>query len=117
MSDPTRRLVVVGSLNLDCVSEVRELPRPGETVLALRTSRSLGGKGANQAVSAARHGAAAAPVGCVGDDDAAAWLMFECTGHCGDGADLVRSLPAEGADTSSVHARAGHATGSAQVIV
>ena len=103
MSDPTRRLVVVGSLNLDCVSEVREIPRPGETVLALRTSRSLGGKGANQAVSAARHGAAVAMIGCVGDD--------------GDGAELVRSLAAEGVDTSSIHARAGHATGTAQVIV
>ena len=103
MSDPTRRLVVVGSLNLDYVSEVRELPRPGETVLALRTSRSLGGKGANQAVSAARHGAAVAMIGCVGDD--------------GDGAELVRSLAAEGVDTSSIHARAGHATGTAQVIV
>jgi ribokinase len=103
MSDPTRRLVVDGSLNLACVSEVREIPRPGETVLALRTSRSLGGKGANQAVSAARHGAAVAMIGCVGDD--------------GDGAELVRSLAAEGVDTSSIHARAGHATGTAQVIV
>ena len=38
------RLVVVGSLNLDSVSEVPALPRPGETVLALRSARGLGGK-------------------------------------------------------------------------
>lgn len=99
----TPRLAVVGSLNLDWVSEVLALPQPGETVMALRSSRGLGGKGANQAVSAARHGAAVAMVGCVGDD--------------GDGAELVSSVAAEGIDTSGIRVRAGQPTGSAQVIV
>jgi ribokinase len=97
------RLVVVGSLNLDSVSEVPALPRPGETVLALRSARGLGGKGANQAVSAARHGAAVAMVGCVGDDR--------------DGAELLSALAAEAVDTSAVRVRRGPPTGAAQVIV
>ena len=97
------RLVVVGSLNLDRVSEVVALPQPGETVLAVRSSSSLGGKGANQAVCAARHGVAVAMVGCVGDDR--------------DGAELVSSLAAEGVDTSGIRVRAGCPTGAAQVTV
>jgi len=104
MSDGSlRRLVVVGSLNMDSVSEVPALPRPGETVLAVRSSRTPGGKGANQAVSAARHGAAVAMVGCVGDDR--------------DGADLLSSLAAEAVDTSAIRVRARRPTGAAQVIV
>ena len=61
-------LIVVGSLNLDLVAEVGRLPRRGETLLADGHSRALGGKGANQAVSAARHGVDVAMIGCVGAD-------------------------------------------------
>jgi ribokinase len=62
------RVVVVGSTNLDLVVTTPTLPRPGETVLggALRTVP--GGKGANQAVAAARAGARCAFVGAVGQD-------------------------------------------------
>jgi ribokinase len=62
------RLTVVGSINLDLVVEAERLPRPGETVSGARFSRVPGGKGANQAVAAARLGAEVALVGCVGRD-------------------------------------------------
>jgi ribokinase len=65
------RLTVVGSVNLDLVVQAERLPRPGETVTGARFSRVPGGKGANQAVAAARLGAEVALVGCVGHDDLA----------------------------------------------
>lgn len=61
-------LVVVGSSNTDLVVRVREIPRAGETVLGGDVRRVSGGKGANQAVAAARLGAGVVFVGCVGDD-------------------------------------------------
>jgi ribokinase len=66
------RLTVVGSINLDLVAQVEKLPREGETVTNARFSRAPGGKGANQAVAAARLGAEVALVGCVGRDEHAA---------------------------------------------
>ena len=63
------RLTVVGSANLDLVAKVARLPRPGETVTDAEFSRVPGGKGANQAVAAARLGSAVRFVGCVGDDE------------------------------------------------
>jgi ribokinase len=65
------RLTVVGSVNLDLVARVERLPRPGETVTDAVFERVPGGKGANQAVGAARLGAEVALVGCVGGDDLA----------------------------------------------
>jgi ribokinase len=67
----TTRVCVVGSVNLDTVLDVETLPRPGETVLAASVHSSPGGKGANQAVAAARAGAQVQFVGAVGDDAAA----------------------------------------------
>ena len=61
-------LTVVGSINLDLVAQSERLPRPGETVSGARFSRVPGGKGANQAVAAARLGARVAMFGCVGRD-------------------------------------------------
>jgi ribokinase len=61
-------LTVVGSINLDLVSKVERLPRPGETVSGATLERVPGGKGANQAVAAARLGANVRMVGCVGAD-------------------------------------------------
>jgi ribokinase len=61
-------LTVVGSINLDLVARVKVLPRPGETVSGASFDRFPGGKGANQAVAAARLGAAVRMVGAVGDD-------------------------------------------------
>ncbi len=62
------RVTVVGSLNLDRIWRVAQLPRPGATVFARETRREFGGKGANQAVAAARQGAAVAMVGALGAD-------------------------------------------------
>ncbi len=65
-------IVVFGSINVDLVVRVPALPRPGETVLAPGYEAVPGGKGANQAVAAARAGARTHMVGCVGRDGFAA---------------------------------------------
>ncbi len=62
---------VVGSVNMDTVFEVSVLPQSGETVLAASARSTPGGKGANQAVAAARAGARVRFVGAVGDDPVA----------------------------------------------
>jgi ribokinase len=61
-------LAVVGSVNLDLVARCERLPQPGETVTDATFDRVPGGKGANQAVAAARLGASVRFVGCVGRD-------------------------------------------------
>jgi ribokinase len=63
-------LVVVGSANLDRVQRVEQLPQVGETVHGHSFATYFGGKGANQAVAAARGGASVRFVGQVGEDDA-----------------------------------------------
>ncbi len=65
-------LTVVGSINLDLVAKVERLPRPGETLSGATLERIPGGKGANQAVAAARLGASVRMVGCIGRDANAA---------------------------------------------
>jgi ribokinase len=69
---PAPRITVVGSVNLDLVARCERLPRPGETVSGAEFSRVPGGKGANQAVAAARLGAEVRFVGMVADDEIAA---------------------------------------------
>ena len=59
---------VVGSINTDLVAYVERLPAPGETLFGERFAQFAGGKGANQAVAAARAGAAVSFHGAVGDD-------------------------------------------------
>jgi ribokinase len=61
-------ITVFGSINVDLTFPVRHLPRPGETVLTPSCSQAIGGKGANQAVAAARDGAVVNFIGCVGSD-------------------------------------------------
>jgi ribokinase len=61
-------IVVVGSLNMDLVVRIPKIPRPGETLLGGVYRTFPGGKGANQAVAAARLGAHVTIIGCVGDD-------------------------------------------------
>lgn len=78
-------VVVVGSVNLDIAVRVPRIPGPGETLLATGMSRSGGGKGANQAVAAARAGALTTFLGCVG--------------HDGDGTQLRTSLSTAGVRT------------------
>lgn len=62
------RIAVVGSINLDLVLRCARFPKPGETIAAQSFGEVFGGKGANQAVSAARAGGQVAMIGRVGDD-------------------------------------------------
>ena len=70
-------ILVFGSLNVDLVVRVKSLPRPGETVLGPSYDVVAGGKGANQALAAARAGAKTAMVGAVGSDDFAKTALAE----------------------------------------
>lgn len=96
-------IVVVGSLNLDVSVPVASIPTPGETVLGGDALWSPGGKGANQAVAAARLGRRVAMVGCVGDDDA--------------GRRLLTGLDADGVDRRGVRSLDGVPTGLAMIAV
>jgi pfkB family carbohydrate kinase len=91
------RAVVVGSLNMDLVLGVPELPSRGQTLLSRSRDRSPGGKGANQASALGRLGAGVEMVGAVGDD--------------ADGAELVIALAAAGVSTRHVSKRAQEHTG------
>src|SRR2546423_1244178 len=62
------RIVVVGSINMDLRTRVQHLPRPRQTVIGRDFQESPGGKGANQAVAAARLGGRCSLIGCVGAD-------------------------------------------------
>ncbi len=84
-------IVVVGSVNLDTVATVEDHPRPGETVLASSHVTAHGGKGANQAVAAARLGAVVRFIGAVGEDAAGASLTDELARE-GIDTDLVRRV-------------------------
>ncbi len=69
MSSPNEpAIAVVGSLNIDLIAYTDRVPGPGETVMGERFQMGFGGKGANQAVMAARLGARVAMVGALGDD-------------------------------------------------
>jgi ribokinase len=93
------RITVVGSANTDHVARCERLPRPGETVTDAVFERIPGGKGANQAVAAARLGARVRFVGRIGRDDL-----------------VLRSLEREGVDTSGVVRDDGE-TGVALILV
>ena len=94
------RITVVGSANIDHVARCERLPRPGETVTDPAVfERIPGGKGANQAVAAARLGATVKFVGRIGRDDL-----------------VLRSLQGEGVDTSGVVRDDGE-TGVALILV
>jgi ribokinase len=79
-------IVVFGSINIDLIVPVPHLPVPGETVLGGDYVIAPGGKGANQAVAAARAGAAVTIVGAVGEDmfaERALGLLRRCGVHVG----------------------------------
>src|SRR5690606_21059376 len=63
-----RKIVVIGSSNVDLIMKMKHLPEKGETVTDAEFFQVFGGKGANQAVAAARAGGNVAFVSCVGDD-------------------------------------------------
>ncbi len=97
------RVVVVGSSNVDLIMKMARLPKPGETVTDAVFTQTFGGKGANQAVAAARAGAAVAFVGCVGDD--------------AYGAQVVANLERDGLDTRFVFVEPEVATGTALILI
>lgn len=102
MTDP-RTVLVVGSLNMDQIFRLKRLPRPGETMLAPDVITAPGGKGANQAVAAARLGARVRMVGRVGDDPF--------------GGSLRQSLVAAGVEVSGVGVAADAPTGTALIML
>ncbi|TDV67695.1 ribokinase [Pseudomonas sp. LP_7_YM] len=97
------KVVIVGSLNMDLVTRAPRLPRAGETLAGHSFVTVPGGKGANQAVAAARLGASVAMIGCVGDD--------------AYGEQLRAALQAEGIDCQAVASVAGESTGVALIVV
>lgn len=62
------KVLVIGSINIDCVVEVDRIPAPGETVSCLKSHTYFGGKGANQALAASKAGGDISMIGAVGDD-------------------------------------------------
>jgi ribokinase len=100
---PRRRVVVVGSSNQDIVLTVPRLPSPGQTVIGDSITLLPGGKGANQAVAAARAGAHVVFVSAVGNDDG--------------GRQAIDSLRDEGIDSSTVTVYDDQPTGTAVVLV
>jgi ribokinase len=86
------RVTVLGSLNMDISVTVPRLPGPGATVLGSAARFTPGGKGANQAVAAARLGADVRMVGCVGDDDFGRRLLAALRSETVN-AETVRTVP------------------------
>jgi ribokinase len=68
MTEPRKPIVVVGSINMDLVAHTHHIPVPGQTVIGTGFDITPGGKGANQAVAAARLSYPVKMVGAVGDD-------------------------------------------------
>ncbi|MDO4902710.1 MAG: ribokinase [Limosilactobacillus sp.] len=71
----SKNIVVLGSINVDTTYHVERFPQPGETISAKSKSSAPGGKGANQAVAAARSGAKTAFIGAVGADSEGEYML------------------------------------------
>ena len=97
------KLVVLGSVNADHVLQVASFPRPGETLLGHSYAVIPGGKGANQAVAAARLGADIAFIACVGDDS---------FGH-----KMIKEFALDGINTQAVMVETDKPTGIAMIQV
>jgi ribokinase len=85
-------IAVVGSLNIDLVTYTSRVPSAGETVIGERFQMGFGGKGANQAVMAARLGAGVSMVGALGDD-VYAQMTIDNLGRQGVDSTLVARVP------------------------
>lgn len=99
----SKKLIVLGSVNADHVLQVDSFPRPGETVTGHGYKVLPGGKGANQAVAAARLGGEVGFVACVGDDDF--------------GSRMIKAFQDDGMDTRAVMAVPDMPTGIALIQV
>lgn len=99
----TNQVTVLGSLNVDTTLRIARMPQPGETLSTENKSSAAGGKGANQAVAAARAGAQTRFIGKVGNDEA--------------GRFMVESLKNDGIDTSAIVTDKTVGTGSAFILL
>ncbi|MCI1925768.1 MAG: ribokinase [[Lactobacillus] timonensis] len=97
----SNKIAILGSINVDTTYHVERFPQPGETISAISKSSAPGGKGANQAVAAARSGAKTYFVGKVGDDN--------------EGKFMLEALKEEHVDTDCIVIDKVHGTGTAMV--
>ena len=98
-----KKILVVGSINMDCVIRLPRRPRPGETVFCSTVSHVPGGKGANQAYALGRMGTGVSLIGAVGQDEF--------------GRISLANLRAAGVDTTGVRVSADEDTGRAFIEV
>ena len=98
-----KKIVVVGSLNMDCVVETPSMPKPGETITGKSVSQVPGGKGANQAYAIGKLGGDVQMIGAVGNDS------------CGMA--LKKSLESVGVKTDGLAILDGETTGQAFITV
>lgn len=99
----TNKVVVLGSLNVDTTLHIAQMPKPGETISAQSKTNSAGGKGANQAVAAARSNAVTSFIGQVGNDSA--------------GKFMVKALEDDGINTDHIKVDHENGTGSAVILL
>lgn len=99
----TNQIVVIGSINVDNILHINALPQPGETIAMQSFSKAAGGKGANQAVAAARAEAHTSFIGRVGDDD--------------NGRFMLAQLQQDGIDTTHVQVTPATQTGQAYILL
>lgn len=105
MSEPTYAVVVCGTVNIDTFVGVDQFPTAGETIIAAPNGTALGGKGANQAVAAARYAAREGDV-----------LFHATVGTDGDGDSAVAELSEFGVDVSAVGRTGDAPTGQAFIM-
>lgn len=98
-----KKIIIVGSINTDLVISTPYMPKAGETLTGSGFFTAHGGKGANQAVAAARLGGDVIMCGCVGDDDF--------------GVSAVEALKNDGVDVSHIRKVGGVPTGTAVIII
>ena len=111
--DDRNGVAVVGSINADLAAFGSPLPRPGETVIGTHFSLVLGGKGANQAIAAARAGAPTYMIGAVGEDT---FGDLTLTILATDGVDISAVRIRDGA-TGIAHIRVNEASGQNDIMI
>ena len=99
MSKP--KIAVIGSANVDLIMKMDRLPRVGETVTDAQFYQTYGGKGANQAVSAARAGGNVLFVGCVGDDNYGVQITHNLQ-DVGINAEYITAIPEVASGTALI---------------
>jgi len=98
-----KRIVVLGSANIDHIAKVRNIPVPGETVGDGKYTKAFGGKGFNQAVAARRASGNVTFLASIGDDE--------------DGKQIMQTIKGDGVNTDHVLYRRGSKTGAAFIFV